>query len=278
MLAETKLLPIKFTEQCGATKLLQAKLYGLGQASVFEALCKRSFKELGLANEDTAFEMHDIKHQVQNTLDNLPWTRSLGFEPILYNHELYHGFAHYYCEFGMFLWVDKSLTRFLLVDAHSRRICSPQWVRGTFVTPESRFPQNLFYDFFRPSSPTPTGVDPLKRPPIVHLTPSNTPPVLSARDIIPLDCLIRQAGLPVPSSVTRGKVLKPGDPIELPKVSTHSREGLVNEEVRRYCEGCEKKVSMDDMRRCGGCRRVFYCDRDCQRKGWKEHKKVCMPK
>ncbi|KAJ3068000.1 hypothetical protein HDU98_008814 [Podochytrium sp. JEL0797] len=46
------------------------------------------------------------------------------------------------------------------------------------------------------------------------------------------------------------------------------------------CMGCQKRPDVGaeggkDFQRCGGCQRVRYCSRECQRADWKEHKKVC---
>jgi hypothetical protein len=43
------------------------------------------------------------------------------------------------------------------------------------------------------------------------------------------------------------------------------------------CENCEKSL-VGTPKKCGRCLEVAYCDKDCQTKNWKEHKKVCKGK
>ncbi|BGP16687.1 hypothetical protein JCM10213_000396 [Rhodosporidiobolus nylandii] len=309
-----KLLPILANDRSAAKKLLQAKVHGLKAASVFEALCLKTHEELDLWTQDLLVDLHNIKHDMDTTQRHTPWSADLGFQIILYHHELYEGFSHYHTEFSWMVWADRSLTRFLLVGRFSQEKCGikncgcllsqdyngllklsaqrllnlvsylpladggPRWVRATFTSPQCPFPLDELYAFHRSSLPTPPGIDPLKQPAILHLTPSNTPPVLGENDLVALDCLIRRAGLSVPSSIVRSRVLRQKGKVELPKVMGHGRNAFVNDEVKRLCGTCGKKKSMDDLQRCAGCRMVFYCDPRCQRNGWKEHRSVCMPK
>ena len=42
----------------------------------------------------------------------------------------------------------------------------------------------------------------------------------------------------------------------------------------RKCEACGKTTSI----KCQGCKDVYYCDPECQKANWKQHKKKCkMP-
>ncbi|KAL4155404.1 hypothetical protein PRNP1_007514 [Phytophthora ramorum] len=43
--------------------------------------------------------------------------------------------------------------------------------------------------------------------------------------------------------------------------------------VAKSCLSCGKS---DAKNRCGGCRRVFFCDRDCQRLSWPSHRPECL--
>ena len=48
-----------------------------------------------------------------------------------------------------------------------------------------------------------------------------------------------------------------------------------NEPPTTLCSACGKKS--DALMKCRNCKCVWYCDRDCQNKHWKEHKKECKP-
>ena len=43
--------------------------------------------------------------------------------------------------------------------------------------------------------------------------------------------------------------------------------------TQKMCSACEKKS--DVAKKCTACKCVWYCDKDCQNKHWKEHKKEC---
>lgn len=45
------------------------------------------------------------------------------------------------------------------------------------------------------------------------------------------------------------------------------------------CDGCGTLRMESDARllTCGRCKRAFYCDKECQKKAWGEHKKACEP-
>eukprot|EP00984_Skeletonema_dohrnii_P027157 scaffold16617_cov136-Skeletonema_dohrnii-CCMP3373.AAC.2 len=42
------------------------------------------------------------------------------------------------------------------------------------------------------------------------------------------------------------------------------------------CTGCKKKVDGDKLKSCSACFKAKYCSRECQKKDWKMHKKVCV--
>ena len=52
-------------------------------------------------------------------------------------------------------------------------------------------------------------------------------------------------------------------------------EYLLKHKKKVKCDGCQKQSS-ENMKLCSGCERVRYCDAECQKKHWKEHKKVCV--
>lgn len=40
------------------------------------------------------------------------------------------------------------------------------------------------------------------------------------------------------------------------------------------CAFCHSKT--EDLKRCFGCKKVFYCGKQCQKQHWKEHKPHCQ--
>ena len=43
----------------------------------------------------------------------------------------------------------------------------------------------------------------------------------------------------------------------------------------KMCSSCGKKSNT--LKKCMACKCVWYCDKECQNKHWKEHKKECKP-
>ena len=44
----------------------------------------------------------------------------------------------------------------------------------------------------------------------------------------------------------------------------------------KFCGACNKPGSQQlSPLRCGQCRAVYYCNRVCQRRAWKTHKRAC---
>ncbi|TDH72035.1 uncharacterized protein CCR75_000105 [Bremia lactucae] len=44
--------------------------------------------------------------------------------------------------------------------------------------------------------------------------------------------------------------------------------------IERNCLSCRNPNAKN---RCGGCRRAYFCNRDCQRQSWKSHRPSCLP-
>ena len=45
--------------------------------------------------------------------------------------------------------------------------------------------------------------------------------------------------------------------------------------TKKFCSACGKKS--DTLMKCRACKCVWYCDKKCQNKHWREHKKECKP-
>jgi hypothetical protein len=55
-------------------------------------------------------------------------------------------------------------------------------------------------------------------------------------------------------------------------VKTKSRK-TARDKFRR-CENCDMEIS-DRIQLCSGCKKVAYCNNNCQKSHWKQHKKTC---
>ena len=51
-------------------------------------------------------------------------------------------------------------------------------------------------------------------------------------------------------------------------------ESSKNENLSGNCGFCGALASV----KCSSCKSVFYCDRNCQKRHWKEHKSFCKSK
>ena len=45
----------------------------------------------------------------------------------------------------------------------------------------------------------------------------------------------------------------------------------------QYCAHCSLRLVARPRHKCGGCRSVYYCDRQCQVAHWPVHKLCCQP-
>ena len=57
------------------------------------------------------------------------------------------------------------------------------------------------------------------------------------------------------------------------KILIETITAVINPE-KHICNGCGNK-SISKFKRCTGCKKARYCNRRCQKKYWKEHKKIC---
>ena len=57
------------------------------------------------------------------------------------------------------------------------------------------------------------------------------------------------------------------------ETGTNTKNGTPTK--KEMCSACGKKSST--LMKCRACKCVWYCDKDCQNKHWKEHKTECKP-
>jgi tetratricopeptide (TPR) repeat protein len=67
-------------------------------------------------------------------------------------------------------------------------------------------------------------------------------------------------------------IVKDDDPV----VQEYDKHFKKKENLLSTCGGCKCRKKMLDMSQCSICKNVLYCSKDCQKKNWKEHKKVCQ--
>lgn len=62
------------------------------------------------------------------------------------------------------------------------------------------------------------------------------------------------------------------------KVINHKTEQLITRNTKRACkqECCVCGVTDVPMKKCGGCKIVYYCSEKCQKKAWMSHKRHCV--
>ena len=65
---------------------------------------------------------------------------------------------------------------------------------------------------------------------------------------------------------------------ELEKLEGNLTTGVKGEELgdKLTCSWCRTVARPEKLSKCGRCKKVSYCGKDCQAKAWKGHKKVCV--
>lgn len=56
-------------------------------------------------------------------------------------------------------------------------------------------------------------------------------------------------------------------------VRTHLQPGYKVHNSK--CEYCQQTANVTDMKRCARCKSEYYCNKECQKAAWKDHKLVC---
>jgi TPR repeat protein len=78
-------------------------------------------------------------------------------------------------------------------------------------------------------------------------------------------------------AVYRSKIALKLPPSEIPEKARQLNLQYI-EEAKITCGGCVrvKKEGEGDLSLCNGCQCIYYCNRECQKAHWKEHKPTCQ--
>ena len=66
-----------------------------------------------------------------------------------------------------------------------------------------------------------------------------------------------------------------GESVERTGEPENNEDADTNGTQTKKCSKCGKES--DALMKCTACKCVWYCDKDCQNRHWKEHKKECKP-
>ncbi|KAF9072931.1 hypothetical protein BDP27DRAFT_1319658 [Rhodocollybia butyracea] len=223
-----------------------------------------------------------------------------NWTPILYRYEIVKSSAKRSSDWGDLVFCDDTISHFLIVmifpeacncgnyshhdyDAMTKyqadRFMSlltylhhdwdwgnkPTWVRATYTTPKQKF--KLTTDVL-------TKVDlPSCTPLIWQVTSDDFVPSLLVSELEKIDNVVAQGGSSISpkkraATSVRDKVV--GSKETKPDVSAQWKHRNPHQ-----CGFCESISPGKDLQKCGRCKLVFYCGKECQRKAWPMHKIYC---
>ena len=68
-----------------------------------------------------------------------------------------------------------------------------------------------------------------------------------------------------------------GESLESKKNDTGKPDAKSGTPTKKLCSACGEKSDTCTLMKCRACKCVWYCDKKCQNRHWKEHKKECKP-
>ena len=79
---------------------------------------------------------------------------------------------------------------------------------------------------------------------------------------------------PLVPEFSGGKLSVAVEALEQNSIDAKYRTGKTARDKFRRCEHCDQEI-VERIQLCSGCKKVAYCDLNCQRLHWKQHKKTC---
>jgi len=277
---------------CATTRLMQIRMMGLGMCNVKAKFEKDPNDVPDLANEDFLCRRKMLARMKRELKKNRP---ELGeFEPILYVYELYSGETTDQMHMGHMVWTDMTLTRFFLVNLYGSESCNcgnpfhndyhelmklqaqkflnlltylqcdngpaPQWVRATFTTDNQGAWDPRFVT--EAGSPSPNA-----HQPIVHLTPADLVPSLTANNLKSIDNVLAR---------NHDKARPEHRAMVLTKNVVNLAQNVPIIPLETGCAGCQKTTDRKRLMKCSRCRLAAYCSKECQKAHWPKHKVFCV--
>ncbi|GAA5961138.1 hypothetical protein JCM3765_001240 [Sporobolomyces pararoseus] len=298
------------SETIGIKRMLQIPLLGTLNNDVSSKLYKPDSNTRDLHPEDKA-ERRRVYELFMKHCEGDPALKSMNWTLVLFKYEISHGSGRFVLDWGQMVFVDNTATRWILVNCYGDRKCNccnnplendyeeimrtqslrflnalsylpslpkVQWVRSTFTT--KHYPQlhPLIFDFSKTTSISVlNGV-----PPLLHFTPSALEPGFTETDLLRIDSFLKAFGFQPPNDTIKQKVLVPERLAHLPHpgkpVAPRTLSPVMNQPVKRECQGCGRPFGFDALKYCTGCYGVLFCSSECQKRNWKVHKLVCVPR
>ncbi|GAA5982853.1 hypothetical protein JCM5350_003009 [Sporobolomyces pararoseus] len=309
-LAGGQLANWNLSETIGIKRILQIPLLGIVQNDVSSKLYKPDWNTVDLHPDDKA-QRRIVYELLKKHCEADPVLKSMDWTPVLFKYEIYHGSARFALDWGQMVFVDNTATRWILVNCYGDRECTccnaphdkdyeevlraqtlrflnalsylpslpkVQWVRSTFTTNQHPQLHPLLFDFSKTTSiSVSNGV-----PPLLHFTPSTLEPAFTAVDLLRIDCFLKAFNRQPPDELVKQKVLVPDRLAHLPhpgkSVTLRYLNPEINHPVKRECQGCGHRFGFDTLKYCTGCYGVLFCSAECQKRNWKIHKLVCIPR
>ncbi|GAA5964704.1 hypothetical protein JCM3765_004361 [Sporobolomyces pararoseus] len=233
--------------------------------------------------------------------------KEMKLTPILYHWEIFTGFGITTGDFSNLVFTDRLQTKYFLLTcipfpenrsncarkrddeavlkrqalrflalAHYLPIPKPQFVRATLLSTEY---DSFNPTFFDPDSNTSTFSS-SSSPAIYHLTSDDLVPIFTAQEFSKLDNYLKTFGVTGNDSIKSRILISPdvvnsdSNPMKIQLESENSKKYYETLD-ERWCGHCQRNFTVPQLKACSFCSAELYCSVECQKKDWKDHKRLC---